>query len=338
MRKHVHGTIGRIVSPMPPSDRGRKQRPDGGSAPEPQTEVPPLEWMKDSSVPGDTWGPDAAASPLTYWHRRELERLAGDGRVDRLIPEGPILSVVVPLGQAPPDHVDQCVRSVLSQTYPAWELLLGSDESGGHLRGIVQRLVASDSRVSAASAPRGKSGVSSVINHALESVTGQFVVRLEPEDMIDPGALAAIAAVLAVDEQIDVLYSDEDRFTEIEWPVQPYFKPDWDPDLLLSSAYLGHALVIRTELLRSIGGYRPEFDGGEEFDVMLRATEQARRVAHVPRVLYHSRIETFAGSHRITTSESEFSSRPLRGGASTDGWSKGHLLEPIICAGMCPGR
>ncbi len=124
----------------------------------------------------------------------------------------------------------------------------------------------------------------------LAKVTGEFVVRLDEGDVLEPNALKAMATLLVAQGDVDVLYSDEDRFSDIEHPVQPYFKPDWDPDLLLSTAYMGHALVIRTALLRDIGGYRSDYDGSHDYDVMLRATEQARQVAHLPQVLYHRRI------------------------------------------------
>ncbi len=137
------------------------------------------------------------------------------------------------------------------------------------------------------------------LNRASLKWSGQFLLLLDDGDVLVPGRWPSMASALAADDDIDVLYSDEDRFIDIERPVQPHFKPDWDPDLLLSTAYLGRGLVIRTALLRSVGGYRAELAGAHEYDVMLRATESARRVAHLPLVLYHRRIRS--GDPRSST-------------------------------------
>ncbi len=102
--------------------------------------------------------------------------------------------------------------------------------------------------------------------------------------------LAEIASVVINTDDVDVIYTDEDKVDEIGRPYEPHFKPDWDPDLLLAYPYLGHITAIRRDAMRRIGGFRPEFDGSQDFDVMLRATEVARRVMHIPKVLYHWRV------------------------------------------------
>lgn len=263
---------------------------DRDPAPVTEPAFPPLAWMDrpdESRIAAESWGPDAASSPLTYWHWRGVRRPSREAATRRPTAAGPpMLSVVMPVGEQPPEHIRQSVYSVLDQTYTHWELCVSEYGAG---RPATTELVGRDRRIKRVDRPRAR-GVSSSLNEALGVVTGQFVVRLEVGDVLEPTALAEIGARLETDQDVDVLYSDEDRFISIEQPVQPYFKPDWDPDLLLSTAYLGHVLVIRTELLRSIGGYRSEFDGGHEYDVMLRATEQARRVAHLSQVLYHRRI------------------------------------------------
>ncbi len=91
-------------------------------------------------------------------------------------------------------------------------------------------------------------------------------------------------------DEIDVIYSDEDKLDELDRRFMPHFKPDWDPDLLLGYPYLGHLTAVRHDVLRRIGGFRSEFDGSQDYDVMLRATELARRVEHIPKVLYHWRV------------------------------------------------
>jgi GT2 family glycosyltransferase len=287
----VHGNVARIVSSLSHPGRDRGAATTDRVAPVSEPIVPPLAWMEIVPSPGDSWGPDAASSPLTYWHWRELIRVADQDRSRPAVPKGaPTLSVVVVVGSVPLEHLAQCVESVMDQTYPDWELRLCIEGPG---RSLVEHPVTgwarSDTRIWTIGVDPG-TGTAGALNHALDRVTGQFVVRLDAGDVLDREALGEIATALADDDAVDVLYSDEDRFTDIDRPVQPHFKPEWDPDLLLSSGYLGHVLVVRTELLRAIGGFRPEFDGDQGFDVMLRATERARRVDHIPRVLYHRRI------------------------------------------------
>ena len=312
---------------------------DRGSGDQGEPVVPPLEWMsgwmedQPATVPGSRqpWGPDAASSPLTYWHWREQRRLASAaaGMGGELQEGAPTLSIVVPVRQPALPWLRQCLRSVVDQTYVGWELWLcdaGSEPSGW--KTATQSVIdagragtGGDSRVHMVVPPR-PGGVSAAINEALAQAHGEFVVRLDEGDVLEPNALEAIAARLLTEDDVDVLYCDEDRFSDIERPVQPYFKPDWDPDLLLATAYLGHALVIRTALLRAIGGYRSEYDGSHDYDVMLRATEQARQVAHLPEVLYHRRI----GEHR--------DSGPREDGGATDETGRRALESALARRGI----
>jgi GT2 family glycosyltransferase len=284
---------------MSHSGRDFDEAPDR-AVPVAEPEVPPLAWMEAGASSTEAWGPDAASSPLAYWHWRELCRLADQEHLRPAVPGGaPKLSVLVAATSGSPQHLAQCVQSVVDQTYPNWELWLCSEGSVlSHPNNDVNGWMRSDARIQLIEVDQGP-GMSVAVNDALHAVSGQFVVGLESEDVLDPDALREIAIILAAEETVDVLYSDEDRFVDIDRPVQPHFKPAWDPDLLLATDYLGHVLVIRTELLRDIGGYRAEFDGGQEYDVMLRATERARRVAHIPKVLYHRRIENRSDGDRI---------------------------------------
>ncbi len=259
-----------------------------------EPDLPPLPWMVGpSSVPfaGDPWGPDAASSALTYWHWRELRRQAAAQRGrPRSSGRAPTLSVVTPVAPPVSAHLRQTVRSLISQTSPNWELVLCETESVHDLvTEAVAGLVESEPRVKVILADGA--GEVSMLNRALAAAAGSFLLVLDDGDVLEPSAVAEMASVLTAGDDIDVLYSDEDRFIDIERPVQPHFKPDWDPDLLLSTAYLGHGLVIRTDVVRSVGGYRDEWAGAHDHDLMLRATEAARQVAHLPLVLYHRRIE-----------------------------------------------
>jgi GT2 family glycosyltransferase len=242
-----------------------------------------------------SWGKDAASFPPDYWHWIHLRHQYSIDHPDEheVVPlptTGPLLSVVVPVYRPSTWYFRECVHSVIAQSYQNWELCLCDDGSDDpELTRAMDELAAGDARIKALSMSQN-GGISRATNHALAAATGQFVVLLDHDDVLDDTALAEIAAVIASDADVDVIYSDEDKLDELERPFQPHFKPDWDPDLLMAYPYLGHVTVIRTELLRRIGGFRPEYDGSQDYDVMLRATEVARRIAHIPKVLYHWRV------------------------------------------------
>ena len=250
--------------------------------------APTLDLGEEEPLP---WGPDAGAFAPAYWHWLHLhEKRRSESEELRQLPTaGPLLSVVVPVYRPALWYFRECVQSVIDQTYRNWELCLCDDGSEDtELRATIAGFAAADSRIKAVALERN-GGISRATNGALAEATGEIVVLVDHDDLLDPEALAEVAAAFLADESVDVVYTDEDKYDPTDRPFQPNFKPDWAPDLLLSYPYLGHLTAIRHDLLRRIGGFRPEFDGSQDFDVMLRATEQARRVVHIPRVLYHWR-------------------------------------------------
>jgi O-antigen biosynthesis protein len=265
-----------------------------------------LGWMADrlaAATPEDpdpqsgglSWGVDAASFPPAYWHWLHLHKLrrhqeAQDLPGFGLRTQGPLLSIVVPVYRPSLWYFQACVHSVISQTYESWELCLCDDGSGDpDLTKSMVDFAAADARIKPVSLERN-GGISRATNRALEEASGEFVVLLDHDDVLDPEALAELAEVIVVGDDVDVIYSDEDKLDELDRPYMPHFKPDWDPDLLLAYPYLGHVTAIRRELLNRIGGFRSDFDGSQDYDVMLRATELARNIVHIPKVLYHWRV------------------------------------------------
>ena len=250
---------------------------------------------EDDETSGSQQQRDAASFAPDYWHWNHLRELAGadSGGVQANRPpptDGPLLSIVVPVYRPALWYFRECVLSVLNQSYSNWELCLcddGSDDS--ELSEAMAEFAAADARIQAL-ALESNGGISAASNRALTAAAGEFVVLLDHDDLLTPDALAEIAYVIADRDDVDVIYSDEDKIDESDRVGQPYFKPDWDPDLLLSYPYLGHVTAVRHEVLSRIGGFRSEFDGSQDFDVMLRATEVSRRVVHIPKVLYHWRM------------------------------------------------
>ena len=265
--------------------------------------VAALGWMSDkftesSPLPevatraAEPWGAHAALFPPAYWHWLHLHNVLRAESIDlRHLPtDGPLLSLVVPVYRPSLWYFREAVQSVISQTYQNWELCLCDDGSGDpELTAVMDQMAAGDARIRLMALEQN-GGISEATNKALAAATGEFVVLLDHDDLLDTEALAEIAAVVLAESEVDVIYTDEDKLDELDRPCQPHFKPDWDPDMLLSFPYLGHITAIRHEVIRRIGGFRPEFDGSQDYDLMLRATEQARRIVHIPRVLYHWRV------------------------------------------------
>ena len=243
----------------------------------------------------DEWGRDAATFAPDYWHWKHLWHVYRTDHPDefpplRLPDDGPLLSIVVPVYKPSLWYFRECVQSVIDQTYGNWELCLcddGSDDA--ELTATMAEYAARDPRIRSLALEQN-GGISAATNEALAAASGSFIVLIDHDDLLESDALAEIAAVVVAHDDVDIIYSDEDKLDEVDRQHQPQFKPDWDPDLLLSYPYLGHVTAIRHELLRRIGGFRSDFDGSQDFDVMLRSSEVARRIVHIPKILYHWRV------------------------------------------------
>ena len=209
-------------------------------------------------------------------------------------PSGPKISIVVPVWQTPRWALERCVGSVFAQTYANWELCLCDDASGDpDLSDYLNSLRRVDRRIKV-TALGENSGISAATNAAIGMADGDFIAFLDHDDELTAGALSAVADAIAQHSDADVLYSDEDKIDPAGERFDPLFKPDWSPDLLLSFAYLCHLTVVRRTVVEDLGGLRSAFDGSQDFDLSLRATERARTIVHIPEILYHWR--TLPGS------------------------------------------
>jgi GT2 family glycosyltransferase len=206
----------------------------------------------------------------------------------------PLFSIVVPVYRPPAWALERCVASVLAQTFPAFHVVLADDASNdAALEEQLRSFARLDPRIEVVFRT-DNGGISAATNSALEHARGEYVVFLDDDDELHPHALEKMAAAIADSPWADVLYSDEDKLSPSGERYIPTLKPDWSPDLLLSCAYLCHLLVVRRSLVSEIGGLRSEFDGSQDYDLMLRATERTSAVVHVPEILYHWRV--LAGS------------------------------------------
>ena len=139
-------------------------------------------------------------------------------------------------------------------------------------------------------------GISENTNRALQAATGDLVACVDHDDLLAPFALYEVARGATEFPEADIFYSDEDRWSVEGKRHAPFFKPEWSPELLCSSMYIGHLTAYRRSLVDQVGGFRKEFDLSQDYDFALRATERARAIHHIPHVLYHWREHPESGS------------------------------------------
>ncbi len=204
----------------------------------------------------------------------------------------PLLSIVVPVYNVDSRWLELCVNSIKAQTYANWELCLADDHSSDpQVRPCLEALAASDKRIKVVF--REENGhISRATNSALELAAGEFVVLMDNDDELSPHALYEVAAALNQNPELDLIYSDEDKIDEEGNRSDPTFKPDYSPDLLLSTNYISHLGVYRTSIVRAIGGFRTGYEGSQDYDLVLRFMEASspERVCHIPKILYHWRM------------------------------------------------
>lgn len=203
------------------------------------------------------------------------------------LPRRPLFSVVVPIYNTPPDLLALMAQSVLAQWYQDWELILADDASpDAGTREALGRL--DDPRIRVLSLPTN-SGISGTTNAALAGARGDYVVFLDHDDELTVDCLWELALRIGQDDP-DFLYSDEDKLDGQGRFCQPFFKPDWSPDAMMSTMFTCHVSCVRRTLLEQVGGLDSSYDGAQDWDLVLRLTERTERIAHIPKVLYHWRI------------------------------------------------
>lgn len=203
----------------------------------------------------------------------------------------PRFSIIVPVFRTPEKVLREMIDSVRAQTYPNWELCLadGSGE-GSHTFKILEDYQRKDKRIHFRIL-ENNAGISGNTNEALKMVTGDYVVLADHDDTLTPDALYHCAKALNRPVRPEVVYSDEDKVSpDGKVLSEPHFKPDFNPDYLRSTNYICHLFVVAKALVDKVGGFRSEYDGAQDFDFILRCTEAASEVYHIPRVLYHWRI------------------------------------------------
>lgn len=202
----------------------------------------------------------------------------------------PKLSVVIPAYHTPERYLKEMIDSIRSQTYGNWEICLANaGKPGERVDQVMTAYGAEDSRIRWVNLMENR-GIAGNTNAAIAMVTGDYVVLSDHDDTLPPHAFYEVVKAINEEPEREVLYSDEDKLDMDGGALfDPHFKPDFNPVLLTSVNYISHLLVVKKDLLDRIGGLRQEFDGAQDYDFILRCTEQAKQIYHIPKVLYHWR-------------------------------------------------
>ncbi len=200
------------------------------------------------------------------------------------------ISILVPLYNTPKTFLCEMIQSVIDQTYSNWELCLadGSDSSHNEVGHIVKKYSHSDERIVYKKLEKNM-GISLNTNECIKMATGDYIALFDHDDLLHPAALYEVMHAIC-DKGADFIYTDENTFHKTPADAYcPHFKPDYAPDTLRTNNYICHFTVFKSSLIDKVGMFRPECDGSQDYDMVLRLTEQAENIVHIPKILYYWR-------------------------------------------------
>jgi GT2 family glycosyltransferase len=206
----------------------------------------------------------------------------------------PCISIVVPVFHTPEQFLREMIESVQKQTYGSWQLCLADGSSDDSVEKIVAEYAADD-RITYKHMDENL-GIAGNTNAAIAMAKGEFLAFLDHDDLLAPDALFEAADMIR--KGYDMIYTDEDKVDgKGQKHFEPHLKPDFNEDLLRSNNYITHFFLVKRELAEAVGEIRKEFEGAQDYDFILRCSEQASKIGHIPRILYHWR------SHEESTAE-----------------------------------
>ncbi|MDZ8108405.1 MAG: glycosyltransferase, partial [Nostoc sp. DedQUE12a] len=203
----------------------------------------------------------------------------------------PVLSVILPVYKLPITILTETINSVFQQTYTNWELCIAfADINNFETTEYLKDLSSQDTRIKLVILPENY-GISGNSNVCLEMAIGEFIVLLDHDDLLARWAFYEVVNKLNNEPDLDFIYSDKDCVSaNSKIRSRLLLKPEWSPEILYSANYLTHLCIARRELVNYIGGFRPETDGAQDWDLFLRIAEQTSRIGRIDSVLYHWRI------------------------------------------------
>lgn len=199
----------------------------------------------------------------------------------------PLISVLVPTYNTNPKFLKKCLESVRQQTYDNWQLCIADDAStDNRVREIIKEYAQKDDRIKFYF--RKENGhICRASNSALQLADGEFIALLDHDDVLWPNALYEVVRAINQSSDADFFYSDEDKIDERgRIHSEPFFKPGWSPEFLRSVNYITHFAVLRRSLVEKIDGFRPGYEGAQDWDLFLRISRETDKIVHIPKVLY----------------------------------------------------
>ncbi len=246
----------------------------------------------------------------------------------------PLFSIVTPVYRTPLEYLEACIASVEAQTFGDWELLLVDNGNPDDLSDWLRRRVAAEARIRIVRTPVNL-GITGGSRLGVDAAAGEFIALLDHDDTLSPLALSRMAEAIARTPDADYLYSDEDKIIGRDpWVYgEPFFKPDWSPERFRHQMYTCHFSVLRASLVREVGGFCDGYEGSQDYDLVLRVTEKARSVVHVPEILYHWRAHE--GSTARASEQKPFAQEAARKAVQEHCERLGIAAE--VCDGPHPG-
>lgn len=246
---------------------------------------------------------DGPVSPLGHYLTEGVFNGLYPNRETADLPQKPTISVVVPVYDVAAHHLNNCIRSVLYQSYPHWQLCLADDCSTlPHVRPLLEEWAARDQRIRVVFLETNR-GIAGATNAAAALADGDYLGFLDNDDELASECLFRIVQTVT-DTGADLLYSDEDLIGDDGRRFSIFHKPDYNPELLLCHNYVTHFVVTAKNLWREVGGCTEDRSGAQDYDLFLRLAEGARKIVHIPIVLYHWRASETSTS--IDHSQKEY--------------------------------
>lgn len=257
-----------------------------------------LVYLKKNGLRATVYRVLKGAGPMPV-DKRKLKKIAKDYYIsaqrreqeeNAQFPKDIKFSVLVPLYNTPESFLKAMIESVQAQTYKNWELCLadGSDSEHSFVGEICKNYADGDKRIKYEKLERNL-GISENTNACIRMATGEYIALFDHDDLLHPSALYEVMRAIC-EHGADFIYTDENTFSEEPRDAyNPHFKPDFSPDTLRSYNYICHLSVFSRELLDSVGHFRSEYDGSQDYDLILRLAEKAKKVFHIRKILYYWR-------------------------------------------------
>lgn len=205
----------------------------------------------------------------------------------------PLISILIPTYKTPKHLLVETIDSVLKQSYSNWELCIADGNSEEpYINEMLDEYARNDNRIKVKYLDENK-GIAGNTQECYYMATGDYIGLFDHDDLLEPNALFEVVKAVNEDRTIDFIYTDEDKINEkSDYRFDPHFKQDYAIDTFRSYNYICHFSVFRKDLMAKINGFREGFNGSQDYDIILRATEVAENVHHIPKILYSWRVHS----------------------------------------------